>query len=75
MSKREKTIRKIMEERSVSFEEAQSLLIYLGYEERSTGSHHIFTKDNYTPVNLKKRTELLPYQLKDLQGALKKNGY
>ena len=75
MSKREKIIRKIMEERSVSFEEAQSLLIYLGYDERSNGSHHVFTKDNHTPVNLKKRTELLLYQLKDLQGALKKNGY
>jgi len=47
MSKLEKTLLKILSgfsNRDISFSELCGMLKYLGFEERTKGSHHIFLK-------------------------------
>jgi hypothetical protein len=48
MGKYEKLLTKILEgnaDANVSFEEIRNLLLWLGFEERIRGSHHIFRKE------------------------------
>ena len=74
MSKQDKLIEKIRNGQNVSFSEAESLLIKLGFKVRSKGSHFIFYKDGYDKnVSIKKRNELLPYQLKMLEEVIDEN--
>ena len=44
MSKLQKLIEKILEGRTVSYEEAEKLLFELGFEVEVRGSHHVFRK-------------------------------
>jgi predicted RNA binding protein YcfA (HicA-like mRNA interferase family) len=63
MSKFEKIKQKIKNGQSVSYEEAESVLLKLGFDVRSRGSHHVFSKDGYEKnISIKKRSELLPYE-------------
>lgn len=76
MSKLEKLIQKILNGQSISYDEAEKLLIRLGFDLNIRGSHHIFRKKGYEKnVSLKRRSELLPYQIGDLQEVLKDHGY
>ncbi len=76
MSKLEKLIQKILNGQSVSYEEAEKLLIRLGFDLNIRGSHHIFRKNEYQKnVSIKRRSELLPYQIEDLKEVLKDHGY
>jgi len=76
MSKIEKLIQKILKGQSISYEEAEKLLIRLGFDLNISGSHHIFRKKGYIRnISLKRRSELLPYRLEDLQEVLKDHGY
>ena len=76
MSKRDKLIQKILKGNNVSYQEAENLLLELGFQLKITGSHHIFRKKEYTKtVSIKKRPLLFPYQVKDLQEVLKDHGY
>lgn len=71
MSKFEKLKAKIKNRQSVSYKEAESVLIKLGFTLRSRGSHHIFSKDGYSKnISLKKVIELLDYQLDLIKEAL-----
>lgn len=72
MSKFDKMKVRIKNKRSISYKEAESFLIKLGFTLRSIkGSHHIFSKDGYSKnISLKKVTELLDYQLDLLKEAL-----
>lgn len=45
MSKFQKLIEKILNDRSISFEEAENVLNHLGFQKRVKGSHHVFFKD------------------------------
>jgi hypothetical protein len=76
MSKLQKLIQKILEERDVSYEEAEKLLLKLGFDIDIRGSHHIFRKKGF-PLNisLKRRSQLLPYQLRELKEVLRSHGY
>lgn len=76
MSKIEKLIQKILNGQSVSYEEAEKLLIRLGFDLNVRGSHHVFRKNGYAKnISLKRRSELLAYQLEDLKEVLKDHGY
>lgn len=45
MSKLEKLIQRIIDERAVSYEEAENLLLKFGFNVDVRGSHHVFRKD------------------------------
>lgn len=75
MSKRDKIIRKILNGKSVSFEEAKTLMLSFEYLERSTGSHHSFSKIGHHTITLTNKRELKKYQLKLLKEVLKNHGY
>ncbi len=71
MTKREKLIQKINDGIAISYDEAENLLLSLGFSVRSRGSHHIFYKDGYEKnISIKKRSELLPYQMRLMQEVL-----
>ena len=64
MSKLEKLIQRIMEGRDVSYEEAENILLRLGFKLDIRGSHHIFRKNDYPRnIAIKRRSQLLPYQI------------
>jgi predicted RNA binding protein YcfA (HicA-like mRNA interferase family) len=75
MSKTEKLIQKIFAYQDVSYKEAEKLLLDLGYELKVCGSHHVFRMVGHRHITLKKRPQLLPYQIADLQEALRDHGY
>lgn len=76
MSKRDKLIQKIMTGRNVSYEEAETILIHLGFVVEVSGSHHVFRKKGHLlNVSLKIRSELKSYQIKLLQEVLEQHGY
>ncbi|MGK5595687.1 MAG: hypothetical protein ACSNEK_10080 [Parachlamydiaceae bacterium] len=76
MSKLEKLIKKIVNGESVTYSEAEKILFRLGFSLEIKGSHHIFRKKAYSRnISLKKRSELLLYQLEMLQEVLKDHGY
>ena len=65
-----------MQNRTVSYEEAETLLEYLGFSVEVSGSHHVFRKKGYPlNVSLKIRAELKSYQIKLLQEVLEQHGY
>jgi len=72
VSKWAKLIRRILEGRSdanISFSELRSLLLHLGFEERTKGSHHIFHRDGIEEmINLQKDDgQAKPYQVKQIR--------
>lgn len=53
MSKIQKLLLKILRgtsDSNIEFEELRTLLLFLGFDERIKGSHHIFTKDNVIEI-------------------------
>lgn len=74
MSKFEKIKLKIKNGQSISYEEAESFLLKLGFKMRSPGSSHfIFWKEGEEKnISLKKRPQLLPYQIRMLEEVVKK---
>ncbi len=76
MSKFQKLVEKVLEGRNVSYEDAEKILEHLGFKKRVRGSHHVFSKDNYIKnVSIKKRSQLLSYQVNDLKEVLREHGY
>lgn len=74
MSSREKLIQKIFAVSPISYEEAEKLLL-AGYSLMIKGSHHGFRKKGFKNIILKKRGQLIAYQIKDLQEVLINHGY
>jgi len=72
MSSIDKLIQKVLDSKQISYKEAERILLSLGFELKITGSHHVFRKTG-TPYNvsLKKRPQLLPYQIKIIRNVLK----
>lgn len=76
MSKLEKLIEKILDGRNVSYDEVETLLLKLGFSVEVRGSHHVFRKKAYSRnVCLKRRSELLPYQIREIKEVLRDHGY
>lgn len=72
MSKYEKFLQRILLGKSddnISFSELCQLLIYLGFDERIRGDHHIFTKSGVEEIlNLQpKRGKAKSYQVKQVR--------
>lgn len=75
MSKHDKIIERILSGRSdanIKFDEVFSLLLSLGFEVRTKGSHHIFRKQGVEEkVNLQKDGNMAkPYQIKQIRNLL-----
>ena len=67
-----KLIKRILEGRSdatLSFSELRSLLLHLGFAERTKGSHHIFHRDGIEEmINVQKDDgQAKPYQVKQVR--------
>ena len=76
MVKIEKLIVKIFQNRSISYSEAERILKNLGFDVISCGSHHVFRKKGCGKnVSIKKRAELLPYQVREIKEVLRDHGY
>jgi hypothetical protein len=76
MSKLQKLVQKILEGRDVSYDEAEGLLLKMGFRREVRGSHHVFRREGYVKnISIKRRSQLLPYQLADLQEVLRDHGY
>ncbi len=77
MSSRDKLIQRILSgAKNVSFDEVESLLLWLGFNVKVSGSHHVFRKlSGCCTVSIKKRSQLLAYQIDDLREVLIKHGY
>jgi predicted RNA binding protein YcfA (HicA-like mRNA interferase family) len=76
MTASEKLIKQILSGRKISYKDAEKVLLRLEFELSISGSHHVFLKDGYNrTVSLKRRSELLNYQIKLMQEVLKDHGY
>lgn len=74
MTKRLKLIEKILAGKNFSYENAEKILINLGFALEIRGSHHIFRKDGYLKnISLKRRSQLLSYQVEMLKEILNEN--
>lgn len=72
VSKYDKLIQKIKSGQSISYEEAEILLLKFGFNVRSRGSHHVFSKEGYEKnISIKKRSQLLPYQMRLIEEVVK----
>ena len=74
MTKFDKLIQKILNEKDVTFEEGRKVLLSLGYTERTPrgGSSHVtFTKAPNSAITLvKTQKPLKPYLVKLIKGAI-----
>jgi hypothetical protein len=54
---------------SIRFDELRGLLVYLGFDERVRGSHHVFTKEGISEIlNIQaRRGQAKPYQVKQVR--------
>jgi predicted RNA binding protein YcfA (HicA-like mRNA interferase family) len=77
MSKREKVLEKILSGRSdanIAFQDLCHLLLNLGFEMRTSGSHHIFRMSGVEEkMNLQKDgNNAKPYQVKQVRNVILK---
>ncbi len=75
MGKQEKLLRKVLEGRSdanIAFKDLHSLLLHLGFEERTKGSHHIFRKEGVEEkINLQRDdNKAKPYQVRQVRNVI-----
>lgn len=76
MSKFDKLIHKIKNGKNVSYNEAENILLNLGFELNVRGSHHVFRKPGHTKtISIKRRSILLDYQIDDLKEVLRDHGH
>ena len=77
MTKREKTLQRILRgtsDANIPFNDLCKLLISFGFEQRTRGDHHIFTKENVIEIlNLQsKGSQAKPYQVKQVRNVILK---
>jgi len=77
MTKRDKLLAKILSgtsDANIQFDGLCQLLLNLGFEERTKGSHHIFTRNGIEEIlNLQsKGPQAKPYQVKQVRMAILK---
>lgn len=56
--------------KNIKFSAVNALLIADGATCKVTGSHYIYRKEGRDPLSLKRRDELLPYQVKQVRDFL-----
>ena len=75
VAKQEKTLEQVLDGRSdanVRFEDLRSLLLALGFVERTRGSHHMFGKSGVEQqINLQRDgAKAKPYQVKQVRDVI-----
>ena len=76
MSKVEKLINLMFSDGQISYNDAEKVLLFLGFQLEVSSSHHIFRKMGYNKnISIKKRPILLHYQIKVLREVLLNHGY
>lgn len=76
MTQFDKLIKKILETKIISFNEADKILKTMGYLPENPGSSHItYRKNAHSLITIVKRKELKLYEVRKIQEALKKAGY
>ncbi|MFZ5951016.1 MAG: type II toxin-antitoxin system HicA family toxin [Candidatus Rifleibacteriota bacterium] len=78
MSKAAKILFKVLRglsDANISFEDLRYLLLKLGFEERTSGSHHIFRRgDVYDKINIQRDGDKAKaYQVKQVRDVILKN--
>ncbi|NWG04905.1 MAG: type II toxin-antitoxin system HicA family toxin [Syntrophaceae bacterium] len=61
---------------NIRFDDLRNLLVLLGFEERSRGSHHIFVKSGIEDmINLQKEGHMAkPYQVRQVRAVITQYG-
>ena len=77
MGKQKKVIEKILRgtsDANIAFDDIQGVLIYLGFEERIRGGHHIYRKKGVEEkVNIQRAgNKAKPYQIKQVREVILK---
>ncbi|MGA2507480.1 MAG: type II toxin-antitoxin system HicA family toxin [Chitinispirillaceae bacterium] len=77
MSGREKLLRRILDggaDANIPFDELCNLLRFLGFSERTKGSHHIFFRNDINEIlNIQPRgPQAKPYQVKQIRTVIVK---
>jgi hypothetical protein len=75
MTTKEKLLARILSGRSdanIRFHSLRGLLLSLGFEERSRGSHHVFVKTGVTEIiNIQREGNLAkPYQVRQIRAII-----
>ena len=78
MSRHEKLLLLVLRgtsDASLAFDDLRLLLLRLGFEERTRGSHHIFRRDGIDErINLQRDgPKAKPYQVKQVRGVILKH--
>jgi len=69
-------IQKILNGKNISYQDAENVLLSLGFQLKIRGSHHNFRKHQYhRTIAIKRRPLLLDYQVDDIKEVLKDHGY
>lgn len=77
MGKYDKTINKILRgasDANIAFNDIRGLLLYLGFEERIRGSHHLYRKENVEEkINIQRTgNKAKPYQVRQVREVILK---
>ena len=77
MTRHEKTLQRVLHpggEANVGFEDLRTLLLGLGFAERTRGSHHVFSKAGIeAQINLQREgANAKPYQVKQVRAIILK---
>jgi len=77
MSKYEKLLLQVLRgtsDANISFDSLRGLLKHLGFDERTRGSHHIFTRDDVEEILNVQRlgSKAKAYQVKQVRGVILK---
>ena len=75
MGRQDKLLRRILEARSdanIDFSDLCSLLLHLGFEERTRGSHHVFRRAEVVErINLQRAgAQAKPYQVRQVRAMI-----
>lgn len=80
MSQRDKFRSKLMSGRSdsnIEFEELVNFLIYIGFTERTAGSHHVMSREGVAEIlslQPKSDSKAKPYQVKQVRAIIEQYG-
>ena len=79
MSKYDKLFARILRgtsDANISFDDLRQLVIWLGFEERTRGSHHLFRKAGIEEkINLQREgSKAKPYQVRQVRNVILKYG-
>ena len=77
MGRQQKLLQRVLQggsDRNIAFDELRALLLWLGFQERIRGSHHLYRKTGIRDmINLQKQgSQAKPYQVRQVRAVLLK---